>query len=334
MDAVSAGGQSRRGNVRPTGRWVRAAGLALIAVVAVAGASTMIAVAMAVGNATAAGHPGAVRRCLLPGTDRTVDQLWRPDMQAAIVYAHSRVGDIAFAVRTADRFYGYRPDHAEWSASVVKAMLLVTFLDLPSVRARALGPGDTAVLGPMIRSSNNDDAQQIFDTVGQGALRALATRVGMTHFATNAVWGETSITARDQTRFFLHIDSYVTARHRSYAMRLLRSVIPPQRWGVGELAPRGWKLYFKGGWGYGTGLLDHQVALLTRGCARVSVAVLTMYDGSHAYGKATLKGIFLRLLRGLPTRFAAGRMSPGADAPELVLDSGSSTRPAGSARGG
>jgi hypothetical protein len=26
-----------------------------------------------------------------------------------------------------------------------------------------------------------------------------------------------------------------------------------------------------------------------------------MYDGSHAYGKDTLKGIFARLLRGLPT---------------------------------
>ena len=59
--------------------------------------------------------------------------------------------------------------------------------------------------------------------------------------------------------------------------------------------------YFKGGWGYGTGLIDSQVVLLTRGCARVSIAVLTMYDGSHAYGKDTLRGMFQRLLKGLPT---------------------------------
>ena len=71
-------------------------------------------------------------------------------------------------------------------------------------------------------------------------------------------------------------------------------------WGVGEVAPRGWKLYFKGGWGSGTGLIDSQVALLRRGCSRVSAAVLTMYDGSHAYGKATLRGLFARLLRGMP----------------------------------
>ncbi len=126
----------------------------------------------------------------------------------------------------------------------------------------------------------------------------------MTHFATNPVWGETLITPRDQTRFFLAIDSFVAPRHRSYAMRLLRSVIPSQRWGIGEVAPPGWKLYFKGGWGYGTGLEDNQVAVLVRGCARVSLAVLTMRDGSHGYGKATLRGLFERLLRGFPTRFA------------------------------
>ena len=89
-------------------------------------------------------------------------------MRAATAYARGRTGDIAFGVRTAGRFYGYRPDHQEWSASVVKAMLLVTYLDLPSVRGRALRPAETAVLGPMIRISDNDDAQQIFDTVGSG----------------------------------------------------------------------------------------------------------------------------------------------------------------------
>jgi hypothetical protein len=40
--------------------------------------------------------------------------------------------------------------------------------------------------------------------------------------------------------------------------------------------------YFKAGWGSGPGLLDHQVVLLKRGCSRVSMALLTMFDGSHA----------------------------------------------------
>jgi hypothetical protein len=261
-----------------------------VASIALASAASVVAT----GSANAS-------QCLVPGTQKPLYKLWHPDMLAAIGYTDHRTGDVAFAVRTSDgRFYGYRPDHDEWSASVVKAMLMVAYLDEPSVSKRALNAGDKSLLGPMITESDNDDAQVIFDTVGQGALGALANRVGMTHFATSPIWGETEITARDQTKFFLHIDSYIVARHRAYAMSLLAGIVPSERWGVGEVAPKGWKLYFKGGWGYGTGLLDHQVVLLTRGCVRVSIAVLTMYDGSHPYGKDTLKGIFGRLLRGLP----------------------------------
>ena len=151
----------------------------------------------------------------------------------------------------------------------------------------------------------------------------------MTGFATNPVWGETHVTPRDQTRFFLHIDGYVVSRHRSYAMRLLRSIAPADRWGIGELPLPGWKLYFKGGWGYGTGLEDHQVALLVRGCARVSIAVLTMYDGSHPYGKATLKGIFARLLRGFPAvsrSHATGRARSAPAGPHAAARAASASR--------
>ena len=38
---------------------------------------------------------------------------------------------------------------------------------------------------------------------------------------------------------------------------------------AGELRQPGWTLYCKGGWGYGTGPLDHQIVLIKRGCARV-----------------------------------------------------------------
>jgi hypothetical protein len=37
-------------------------------------------------------------------------------------------------------------------------------------------------------------------------------------------------------------------------------------------------------------VLDHQVVLLVPGRVRISNAVLTMRDVSHAYGKDTLKG--------------------------------------------
>ena len=140
--------------------------LASLAVLAGAGLGSALPMAGAHPAARTTRTAGAAR-CLVPGTTRTIDQLWRPDMDAALAYARARIGDIAFAVRTDARFYGYRPDHDEWSASVVKAMLLVTYLDQPAVRNRALRPSEMGVLGPMIRISDNDDAQEIFDTVGQ-----------------------------------------------------------------------------------------------------------------------------------------------------------------------
>jgi beta-lactamase class A len=285
---------------------------AAVAVVTLAAGLLLAAAATATEAVRTRAMATTTAPCLVPGVGKPLDAVWHPDMLAAIGYTDTRTGDVAFAVRTEARFYGYRPDHDEWSASVVKAMLMVAYLNEPWVRGRALNTHDKQLLTPMITESDNDAAQQVFDTVGQAALRALARHVGMTHFATSPIWGETEITPRDQTLFFLHIDSFIPARHRAYAMSLLAGIIPSQRWGIGEVAPRGWKLYFKGGWGYGTGLLDHQVVLLVRGCARVSIAVLTMYDGSHAYGKDTLRGIFARLLRGLPSGRQPKRRHRGA----------------------
>lgn len=269
--------------------------------------------AIALGAITAllaAALPAAASACLVPGADEPLDLAWQPNMRGAIAYANTRGGDIAFAVRTDRRFYGYRADHVEWSASVLKAMLLVTYLDQPFVSGRDLDDYDRSLLYPMITQSDNNAASTVLGIVGDGPLWALANWVGMTNFEPAPIWGESHITATDQTRFFLHIDNYVARRHKVYAMRLLASVTPSQRWGIGEVAPKHWDLYFKGGWGSGTGLIDHQVVLLVRGCARVSIAVLTMNDGSHDYGKETLRGIFRRLLRGFPTQTEERRSGP------------------------
>jgi hypothetical protein len=180
-------------------------------------------------------------------------------------------------------------------------MRLVAYLTRPSVASRPLNGYDASLLQPMIEFSDNNAASTVVGIVGDSGLWALAHRIGMRHFATDPVWGKTRITADNQTMFFYNIDRYIVPRHRAFAMHLLASVTPSQRWGIGEIPPAHWSLYFKGGWGYGTGLLDHQVVLLTRGCSRTSLAVLTMYDGSHQYGKDTLRGIFARLLRGFPT---------------------------------
>jgi hypothetical protein len=226
--------------------------------------------------------------------------LWQPNIRAAKHYASHRHGSIAFAVRTGSRAFGWHERRTFPSASVLKAMLLVAYLDENDVRKRKLHARERALLAPMIRRSDNVAASTIFAQVGIRRLRALARRAGMRRFSPAApIWGNSRIDAADQARFFYRIDSLAPKRHRRYAMYLLAHVVPSQRWGIGKVSPGGWRLYFKGGWGSGTGRVDHQVALLTRGRERVSVAILTYADGSHAYGKETLRGVAKRLLRGL-----------------------------------
>lgn len=222
---------------------------------------------------------------------------WQPDIARAAKYADGRVGSITFAVRTEDRLLGRGLDTQVPSASVFKAMLLVTYLR--QARDRELSSGDRALLAPMIQHSDNVTATRIRDIVGNAAILRLARRAGMTRFAIAQVWGLSQITARDQTKYFLHIDALMPERHRAYGMHLLRTITPSQRWGMGRVIPDGWRLYFKGGWGSGTGAVDHQVGLLRRGEHRVAVAILTVNDGSHAYGKATLRGMAKRLFKGL-----------------------------------
>jgi len=237
----------------------------------------------------------ALIAALWPATAQA--EQWQPDIAAAAKYANGRHGSITFAVRTDERLLGRGLDTQVPSASVFKAMLLVTYLR--QAGDRALTDGDRALLAPMIQRSDNVAATRVRDIVGNAAILRLARRVGMTRFAVAQVWGLSQITARDQTKFFLHIDRFVPKAHRAYALHLLRTITPSQRWGMGRVIPDGWRLYFKGGWGSGTGAVDHQVGLLRRGDYRVAVAILTVNDGSHAYGKATLRGMAKRLFRGL-----------------------------------
>ena len=240
--------------------------------------------------------------------DPRVPAGWKPDVRAARAYAADRQGEVSFSVRTRTRTWGHDPRRPVNSASVFKAMLLVAYLDHPSVRGRALGSADRALLGPMIRYSDNDTATAVHNFVGAQSIERLARRARMRDFRLSTIWGLSQITAGDQSRYFLRLPELVVPRHRGYARKLLAGIVPEQRWGIAKVRPRGWKLYFKGGWGSGTGLVSHQVALLQRGRQRVSVAIMTTGSPDHEYSQETLRGVAMRLLRGLEKR-------PPSDAP-------------------
>jgi hypothetical protein len=262
-------------------------------------AAVALALAVAAGTALAAPAEAAA-----PPT-------WKSRMAAAERYAHTRSGTITFAVvDEAGRLHGYHARDVAPSASVLKAMLLVAYLRRADVRGRDLEQWERDLLAPMIRRSDNAAATRMVGLVGGARLDALAQAADMEHFRLHwPIWGQSEITPRGQALFFHRIDRLVPARHRRYALRLLATVVRSQRWGVGRVPHGLWNLYFKGGWGSGTGLVDHQVALYRAGGERFSLALFTRFDPDHAYGKETLRGLATRLLRGVP---APGRRLPRA----------------------
>jgi beta-lactamase class A len=227
---------------------------------------------------------------------------WSPDVRAARAYADTRPGTVSFAVRSGGREWGSHGDRTVPAASLMKTLFLAAYLRRGDVRDRALTVGERRLLDPMIRRSDDVAAERVLRRVGHARLRRLARAAGLRDLALAApVWGASRTSARDQALLFWRLDGVLPARHRAYAHRLLETVAPSQRWGLGRVAlPAGTTLRFKGGWGSGTGAVDHQAALLQLGGGRrVALAITTTGNGSHAAGKATLRGVAARLLRDL-----------------------------------
>lgn len=231
------------------------------------------------------------------------DYPWGRRVKAARRYARGRAGAVSFAiVDQRGRIHGFRRGTRYSSASLVKAMLMVAYLRQRSVRRSRLHGSDKALLGPMIRVSDNGAANAVSARVGTSGLNRLAKRAGMRRFIPNPVWGGSQLTARDQARFFFRIRSLIPARHRDYALGLLRRIVPGQRWGIPQGVPRGLIVHFKGGW-YpgGGGWRVNQAALLRNGRRHMGLAVLTEGGAGFAYGQRTIRGVTARLLKGYPS---------------------------------
>jgi beta-lactamase class A len=221
-------------------------------------------------------------------------------VEAAKGWARGRSGSVSFAVADGRRIRGVAVDRRYPSASVVKAMLALAVVR--SARGRELTSSERALLGPMIRVSDNAAASTVYRRVGGSGLERLADVAGMTRFADVGNWADAQLTAADQARLFLRIDRLAPRRHRSYLRRLLASIVGGQRWGIAPVAEeRGFTIMFKGGW---RTRIAHQVALLERDGRRIALAVLTSGTGD-AYGRATQSGIAARVLAKRPPRGAA-----------------------------
>ena len=228
---------------------------------------------------------------------------WRPRPAAATRYLKSRQGQVSWAaINEKGRIWGHHRHRTVDSVSVIKAMLLATYLRMGSVRDRPLREWEKDLLGPMIKRSNNTAASRIRDMVGHRRINRLARDAGMRTFRVVQPWGLSQITAHDQVRFFYRYERFVPRRHEDYARYLLSHVLKSQRWGLSRFVDRrlkDWKIFFKGGWGFATGRYCHQVAWLEKRGRRIAVAILIEYSPSHRYATRTQQGVARKLMRNL-----------------------------------
>ena len=188
------------------------------------------------------------------------------------------------------------------TASVIKAMLLVSYLRKVNHQGRRLTSYERAHLGPMIHVSSNADATWAYSRLGDGRLRRLARKAHMDQFWVCCWWTHAYFSARDQAKFFWQIKRLTPPRFRDYATHLLRSIVSWQSWGIPRVGRRrGFSVFFKGGWrGTGRGQLVHQASFIRYHRTGFSLAVLTDGNPSMSYGIETIAGVTRRILRHKP----------------------------------
>ena len=225
----------------------------------------------------------------------------RSAIAAAARYLNSRGGSSALAVVDSQgHLAGVRLHEHFRTASVVKAMMLVAYLQMRSAQHRGLNAGDRSLLYPMIHVSDNNAASAVLTTVGAGALARLARQAGMADYAPGVGWWAfTQTSAADQAQFFSVLAQLIPSEFYGYARGLLSGIAPSQSWGVPAIARPHWQVLFKGGW-LPAEKVFNQVARLERPGVTFTIAVLTAGEPSMGYGEQTIEGVAEALLRGAP----------------------------------
>ncbi len=220
---------------------------------------------------------------------------------SAAHYLAARAGVKAFAVYDNWHKLSGVDVHTRFhSASVVKSMLLVAYLQDLAFQRRGLDTASQGLLYPMIHSSDNAAASAVFAAVGDGGLERVARQAGMVDFEPSVGWWAfTEISAADMARFFYVQDQLIPGQFDGYARWLLSTIQLSQSWGIPAVARNGrfpFQVFFKGGWLPQSEGLVNQAARLERGHDTFAMAVLTRGDPSMAYGEETIAGVASRLL--------------------------------------
>jgi beta-lactamase class A len=184
------------------------------------------------------------------------------------------------------------------SASVVKVIILGALLRRAEDKHRYLPKTETTECHAMITRSDNNAASALWAELGYPYLRHFLALAGMkqTSLGADGYWGLTQITAHDETlllQLLLTANSVLDASSRAYALHLMATVIPSQRWGVPAGAPTSVTVHVKNGWlPLAThGWRIHSIGAFTWPKGWYTIVVLTQDNPTMAYGVTTIERI-------------------------------------------
>lgn len=226
----------------------------------------------------------------------------------AASYLSTRAGTVLAAVYDlgTGRTWHLGQGQPQDEASVVKLDLLETLLAERNSDRAGLSARDRLLTQQMIEDSDNDAATSLWYEVGGApGIRSFNTAAGLVDTSPSSCltcpgfpwpgWGLSTTTPVDQLillRRLVEASSLLTDAERSYALSLMESVTPTQRWGVSGGVPPQVTVALKNGWlpldRAGTDWQINSVGWISGQGRNYLMAVLTTGNPTEQYGIETI----------------------------------------------
>ncbi|MDL4814817.1 serine hydrolase [Actinomadura opuntiae] len=197
------------------------------------------------------GGPG--RRAVTVAKAPEFDRLrLRGTLRAYLRNRPGRAGVLATDLRSGLTF-GLNETSQFVTASVIKLDILAALLLQRQGQGLGLSGSERALAARMIRRSDNAAADALYADIGRdGGLRRAGAVFGFERTDPYPVsWGSSWTSPSDQVRLIRSLASGrgpLAPANRRYVLRLMRSVVPAQAWGISAAARPGERVALKNGW--------------------------------------------------------------------------------------
>ena len=197
-------------------------------------------------------------------------------------------------IPTTDQYYLHNASQEFPMASSMKIPIMLTMLSQVEKQNRPLTDGEAQQLEAMIESSDNDAAESLYQEVGtaSGVMDFLNSHELSGIIPDPTTWGTSTASPQAMVDLLsaLSAGELLSATGTAYALSLMQNVVPDQRFGIGDTAPRRSIVSMKNGWL----LLDQGWAVNSSGI--VQTPRITYILSVYTMGGASQEGS-MRIIR-------------------------------------